>query len=61
MTLIRCTRCGRALKHASPNGLGPKCSIVVLGAKPKRPRLFEVRSRKQPDARQAQLFAEVRP
>ena len=31
-----CTRCGRRLKAPTETGMGPKCSLYVLGAKPRR-------------------------
>lgn len=34
--MIRCTRCGRAMKHESPTGMGPRCQMAVLGQRPKR-------------------------
>ena len=33
---IHCIRCGRRLKAPTENGLGPKCALYVLGAKPRR-------------------------
>ena len=34
--MIRCTRCGRAMKQESPTGMGPRCTVYVLGPRPKR-------------------------
>ena len=34
--MTRCNRCGRVLKAPTPTGLGPKCALYVLGAKPRR-------------------------
>lgn len=34
--MIRCTRCGRALKAPTDTGLGPRCQMAVLGPRPKR-------------------------
>lgn len=57
MTMIHCTRCGRALKHASASGMGPKCAIAVLSAKPRRrQRVVRAQDERQPD-----LFVEARP
>ena len=34
--MTTCIRCGRRLKAPTENGLGPKCALYVLGAKPRR-------------------------
>lgn len=57
--MMRCLRCGRSLKNPSPSGYGPTCARAVLGAKPKRVRLFD-RRRATSDANQPDLFAEGR-
>lgn len=52
----RCAKCGRKLKREPVLGQwGPVCARAILGAKPKRPALFDRRPAK-PDARQAELF-----
>lgn len=33
--MIRCTHCGRRMKHASASGMGPVCARAVLGVKPR--------------------------
>lgn len=53
---MKCTRCGRPLKHATPHGMGPKCAAAMLGAKHKRQRAQTPR-----DERQADLFTEPTP
>lgn len=50
---MKCSRCGRALKHESPNGMGPKCARAMLGAKPAP---VHVERHVTPDANQAELF-----
>lgn len=35
---MRCSKCGRRLKNASPNGMGPVCARNAIGAKPVRQR-----------------------
>jgi hypothetical protein len=46
---MRCTRCNRSLKNASPNGMGPKCAAAMLGAKVKRQRAEKQRDESTPD------------
>lgn len=52
---MNCTRCGRHLKNPSPTGMGPRCALAVLGAKPRRS-LFDPKPRKS-DPRQDDMFA----
>jgi hypothetical protein len=52
-----CTRCGRKLKNASPTGMGPRCTLFVLGAKPKR---VAREDRRSADERQQELALEAR-
>ena len=52
MRMTHCTRCGRRLKAPTENGLGPKCALYVLGAKPRRAAKAEVKR----DPRTKDLF-----
>ena len=63
---MKCTRCGRPLKHARASGMGPKCELAVLGPPPKkhwsepgrvRVRLFDPKPR-DPDPYSLSLFEE---
>jgi len=42
---LACSRCGRPLKNASPDGYGPKCRRLTGGTKPKRKRADPTRDR----------------
>lgn len=52
-----CTRCGRRLKAPTENGLGPKCALYVLGAKPRRVAKVDLPVKR--DDRTADLFEGV--
>jgi len=52
-----CARCGRRLKAPTENGLGPKCSLYVLGAKPRRVAKVDLPVKR--DERTADLFEGV--
>lgn len=53
--MIRCTRCGRALKAPTDTGLGPRCQLAVLGPRQrakKAPKTMQVK----PDMHTPDLF-----
>jgi hypothetical protein len=56
---MKCARCNRPLKNASPSGLGPKCAQAVLGTKPRR-RIGESIRTVHRDERTQDLFSEAR-
>lgn len=55
--MIRCQRCSRPLKRATPTGYGPVCATAVLGIQPGKSRTERAQHK---DVRQVELF-EARP
>lgn len=55
--MTHCIRCGRRLKAPTENGLGPKCALYVLGAKPRRVAKVDLPVKR--DDRTADLFEGV--